>query len=57
MCQLYFHVSSRGTSECGEYSQVKASQRFCFVTEEWVKARPGETIWEVKVEDLIREKK
>jgi Tol biopolymer transport system component len=28
-----------------------------YVTEEWVKARPSETIWEVKVEDLIKEKK
>lgn len=28
-----------------------------YVTEEWVKARPSETIWEVKVEDLINEKK
>jgi Tol biopolymer transport system component len=27
-----------------------------YVTEEWVKARPSETIWEVKVEDLIKEK-
>jgi Tol biopolymer transport system component len=28
-----------------------------YVTEEWVKARPSESIWEVKVEDLIQEKK
>jgi hypothetical protein len=28
-----------------------------YVTEEWVKARASETIWEVKVEDLIQEKK
>lgn len=29
---------------------------FC-VTEGWVKARPSETIWEVKVEQLVKEKK
>jgi Tol biopolymer transport system component len=28
-----------------------------YVTEEWVKARPSETIWGVKVEDLIKGKK
>jgi Tol biopolymer transport system component len=28
-----------------------------YVTEEWVKARPSETIWEVKVGDLVKEKK
>ncbi|MCX6567481.1 MAG: DPP IV N-terminal domain-containing protein [Candidatus Aminicenantes bacterium] len=28
-----------------------------YVTEEWVKARSSETIWEVKVEDLIKGKK
>jgi len=28
-----------------------------YVTEEFVKARPSESIWEVKVEDLIKEKK
>jgi Tol biopolymer transport system component len=28
-----------------------------YVTEEWVKARPSESIWEVNVEDLIKEKK
>ncbi|MGB7296700.1 MAG: DPP IV N-terminal domain-containing protein [Candidatus Aminicenantales bacterium] len=28
-----------------------------YVTEEWVKARSSETIWEVKVEDLVKEKK
>ena len=33
------------------------SKWISYVTEEWVKARPSETIWEVKVEDLTREKK
>ena len=33
------------------------SKWISYVTEEWVKARPSESIWEVKVEDLIKEKK
>jgi len=28
-----------------------------YVTEGWVKARPSESIWEVKVDDLLKEKK
>jgi Tol biopolymer transport system component len=32
-------------------------QWISYVTEGFVKARPSETIWEVKVEDLIKEKK